>query len=182
MKTSAITLSLTLFFSATAASSVQAQQVTSTPGSANATTAIDGRYLPPPPQPFQGEIGLNALQSKSSVAGARSAAEGRAQHPADHHRRRWICGPVDVWWRHSDTDVGSHRPERVAIHELPYHIAVLADARRTDHRPQPPLGGLRRDLRSRRPDSLTTTASSPGGRRCCSATRQRLPPSIRAGT
>jgi hypothetical protein len=33
------------------------------PGSAEATVTIDGRYLPPP-LPFQGEINLNAAQSK----------------------------------------------------------------------------------------------------------------------
>jgi arylsulfatase A-like enzyme len=43
----------------------QAQQATTgTPGSPDATTTIDGRYLPPPPQPFQGDINLNAPQSK----------------------------------------------------------------------------------------------------------------------
>jgi arylsulfatase A-like enzyme len=41
-----------------------AQQTTGTPGSPNATTTIDGRYLPPPDQPFQGEINLNAAQSR----------------------------------------------------------------------------------------------------------------------
>jgi arylsulfatase A-like enzyme len=41
-----------------------AQQTTGAPGAPNATTTIDGRYLPPPPQPFQGEINLNAAQSK----------------------------------------------------------------------------------------------------------------------
>jgi arylsulfatase len=45
---------------------VLAQQTTGVPGSPNATTTIDGRYLPPPPQLFQGEINLNALQSKSA--------------------------------------------------------------------------------------------------------------------
>lgn len=34
------------------------------PGSPDATTTIDGRYLPPPPQKFEGEINLNAAQSK----------------------------------------------------------------------------------------------------------------------
>jgi arylsulfatase len=34
------------------------------PGSPEATVTIDGRYLPPPPQPFQGEINLNAARSK----------------------------------------------------------------------------------------------------------------------
>ena len=41
-----------------------AQQVTGTPGSPDATTTIDGRYLPPPPQPFTGQIELNADQSR----------------------------------------------------------------------------------------------------------------------
>ena len=41
-----------------------AQQTTGVPGSPDATTTIDGRYLPPPTPPFQGEIQLNAFQSK----------------------------------------------------------------------------------------------------------------------
>ncbi len=41
-----------------------AQQTTGTPGSPDATTTIDGRYLPPPPQPFRGQIELNADRSK----------------------------------------------------------------------------------------------------------------------
>ena len=41
-----------------------AQQITGTPGAPNATTTIDGHVLPPPPQPFKGQIELNAAQSK----------------------------------------------------------------------------------------------------------------------
>src|ERR1700751_3288354 len=41
-----------------------AQQTTGTPGSPSATTTIDGKYLPPPPPKFGGEIGLQADQSK----------------------------------------------------------------------------------------------------------------------
>jgi arylsulfatase len=41
-----------------------AQQITGTPGAANATTTIDGNYLPPPPPRFGGEIGLDAKDSK----------------------------------------------------------------------------------------------------------------------
>jgi arylsulfatase len=41
-----------------------AQQITGTPGAPNATTTIDGHVLPPPPQPFKGQIELNASQSK----------------------------------------------------------------------------------------------------------------------
>jgi arylsulfatase A-like enzyme len=46
------------------AASGMAQQVTGAPGAPDATTTIDGRYLPAPPQKFQGQIELNALQSK----------------------------------------------------------------------------------------------------------------------
>jgi arylsulfatase A-like enzyme len=43
-----------------------AQQITGTPGSPGATTTIDGRYLPPPPPRFGGEISPNAVQSTPS--------------------------------------------------------------------------------------------------------------------
>ena len=43
--------------------SARAQQVTGVPGSPDTTTTIDGRYLPPPPQKFTGQIELNAAQS-----------------------------------------------------------------------------------------------------------------------
>jgi arylsulfatase len=39
-------------------------EITGAPGSPGATTTIDGRYLPNPPQPFRGEIDPNAAQSK----------------------------------------------------------------------------------------------------------------------
>jgi arylsulfatase len=57
-----------VFFGAMAWSipAAQAQQSSGVPGSPDATTTIDGRYLPPPPQKFQGEINLNAAQSKSA--------------------------------------------------------------------------------------------------------------------
>ena len=45
---------------------VAAQQNMQITGTPDATTTIDGRYLPPPPQPFQGQIELNAAQSKPS--------------------------------------------------------------------------------------------------------------------
>ncbi|MGO8954986.1 MAG: arylsulfatase [Rhodomicrobium sp.] len=54
----------TFLLFAAQAGSASAQQITGTPGSPGATTTIDGRYLPPPPQPFRGETELNAAQSK----------------------------------------------------------------------------------------------------------------------
>jgi arylsulfatase A-like enzyme len=41
-----------------------AQQITGVPGSPDATTTIDGKYLPTPPSEFRGEINLNAKDSK----------------------------------------------------------------------------------------------------------------------
>jgi arylsulfatase A-like enzyme len=46
-----------------------AQQTEGVAGSPSATTTIDGRYLPSPPQPFKGEINLNAAQSKPAWPG-----------------------------------------------------------------------------------------------------------------
>jgi len=59
-KSTLAALALLLMISAPAA----AQQVEGVPGAPNATTTIDGRYLPPPPPPFEGQIELNAAQSK----------------------------------------------------------------------------------------------------------------------
>ena len=56
---------LGIIFSISLAWPVMAQQTTGTTGSPDATTTIDGRYLPNPPPKFGGEINLNASQSKS---------------------------------------------------------------------------------------------------------------------
>ncbi|MDQ1286256.1 MAG: hypothetical protein QG663_1689, partial [Thermodesulfobacteriota bacterium] len=47
-----------------AAGSSGAQNSAGVPGSPSSTTTIDGKYLPPPPPKFGGEINLNATQSK----------------------------------------------------------------------------------------------------------------------
>jgi arylsulfatase A-like enzyme len=50
--------------SAAVAGSAVAQQKTGVPGSPDAKTTIYGKYLPNPPQKFDGEINLNAAQSR----------------------------------------------------------------------------------------------------------------------
>jgi hypothetical protein len=62
MKTPCAFLSALCLF-ALASMSASAQQITGTPGSPDATTTIDGRYLPLPPQAFTGRIELNATPS-----------------------------------------------------------------------------------------------------------------------
>ena len=46
------------------AAPASAQQITGVPGSPDATTTIDGKYLPPAPPKFGGVINLGAEQSK----------------------------------------------------------------------------------------------------------------------
>ena len=55
--------SAAIALAALAAQITVAQQINGTPGSPSASTTIDGRYLPPPPQKFEGKIDPNAMQS-----------------------------------------------------------------------------------------------------------------------
>ena len=59
-----LALTLSLLVGTALTSVANAQEGSGVPGSPSATTTIDGRYLPPAAQPFQGEINLNAAQSK----------------------------------------------------------------------------------------------------------------------
>jgi hypothetical protein len=66
MKTRAVLPTILAFTVAVilAAAPVLAQQTTGVPGSPSATETIDGKYLPPPPPKFGGEINLSAQDSK----------------------------------------------------------------------------------------------------------------------
>jgi hypothetical protein len=54
-----------------------AQEVTGTPGAPDATTTVDGHYLPNPPPAFGGEIGLSAKDSNPT--GRRRSFRPRAR-------------------------------------------------------------------------------------------------------
>jgi arylsulfatase A-like enzyme len=60
----ALTFSASISILALTAGSTFAQQTTGTPGAPDATTTIDGKYLPPPPAPFGGTINLDSKDSK----------------------------------------------------------------------------------------------------------------------
>ena len=53
-----------------------------------------------------------------------------------------------LWRRHPDAGDGSHRQGGIALHAIPLHRALLADARGADHRSQSSLGRLRRHRRN----------------------------------
>jgi arylsulfatase A-like enzyme len=62
-KTALELATLAIFFSAVLTPYTAAQQVTGTPGSASATTTIDGKQIPPPPPKFGGVIKESAKDS-----------------------------------------------------------------------------------------------------------------------
>ena len=64
MKQSLLALLSSTALALVCAAPATGQETTGVPGSPSATTTIDGRYLPPPPAPFGGEIGLDAKNSK----------------------------------------------------------------------------------------------------------------------
>ena len=64
MQAHLVALTLSLFVSTALSPVVGAQETTGVPGAPDATTTIDGNYLPPSPQRFGGEIGLDAKGSK----------------------------------------------------------------------------------------------------------------------
>lgn len=80
------TLILAAILMAFACASAGAQQTTGTLGSPGATTTVNGRYLPNPPQSFRGEIDPNAAQSKPYWPARVVPPEGRAQRASDHDR------------------------------------------------------------------------------------------------
>ena len=83
-------------------------------------------------------------ESKALVGASRRAAEACAQRVADHDGRQRLWRAGHLRGRRADAGAGPHRKERGALHELPLHLAVLADTRGADHRAQPPCGRLRR--------------------------------------
>ena len=125
-----------------------AVQTTGTPGAPDATTTIAGDQLPAPQPTFGGVINNDALTVDAMVGAAHRAAEEGAERPPHHHRRRRFRRAEHFRRRHPDADHGPHRQERPALQQHPLDGAVLADAGGADHRPEPPLGRLRRHLRA----------------------------------
>ena len=125
-----------------------AQQVAGTPGSPSATTTISDKQLPAPDPKFGGVIKNDALQSKAWWA-------PRVVPPKGAPNVLLIITD-DAGFGVPSTFGGvipTPTMDRIAQGgpALQPHVldrAVLAHARRADHRPQPPLGRLRRDLRA----------------------------------
>ena len=128
--------------------SALAQQVTGTPGSPSATTTINGNQIPAPPPKFGGVI-------KETLEGSKTWWPPRVVPPKGAPNVLLIMTD-DQGYGVSGTFGGvipTPALDRIAKAGLRYtavqlHRAVLADAGGADHRPQPSLGGLRRDHRA----------------------------------
>ena len=129
-----------------AVSTTYAQQISGTPGSPSATTTIDGKYLPPPPSKFGGEINLQASQSKPywppQVVPPQGAPNILLIMTDDQG-----YGVSGTFEGDPHTVDGPDRQGWAALHAVPLHGAVLADTGGPDHRAQPSLCRLWRDHR-----------------------------------
>jgi hypothetical protein len=105
---------------------------------------------------------------------SRSRPPRATQRRPDPDRRRRLRPVQHVRRRRAVAHDGQARRRRAALQSLPHHRAVQPDARRAPHRPQPPLGRVRRHpggrdglRRLHRHHSTQRRARSP---RCCART------------
>ena len=126
-----------------------AQQINGVPGSPSATINIDGRQLPPPPTSFGGVISERATESKPYWPPAVVPKKGAPNV--------LLIMTDDVGFGAPSTFGGViptpalDRIAKAGLRYTQFHSTALCspDARRADHRTQPPHGRLRRHLRTR---------------------------------
>ena len=125
-----------------------AQQVTGTLGSPGATTTISDKQLPPPDPKFGGVIKDDALQSKPWWAPRVVPPKGAPNVLLIITDDAGFGVPSTFGGVIPTPTMDRIAKEGPALQPRVLDRAVLADARRADHRAQPPLGRLRRDLRA----------------------------------
>ena len=171
-------------------------QIYGTPGSPSATTTISGKQLPPPDPKFGGVIKDDALQSKPwwapRIVPPKSAPNVLLiiTDDAGFGVPSTFGGVIPT----PTMDRIAKRGSALQPHLL--HRAVLADARRADHRAQPPLGRLRRDLgavdrlprlqqhhrpRTRPPSAASCSTTATPRRGSARTTTRRPSPPARSG-
>jgi arylsulfatase A-like enzyme len=117
-------------------------------GTPDAKATISGKQIPPPAPPFGGVIKDDALQSKQWWPPRIVPPKGAPNilliltDDAGFGVPSTFGGVIPTPTMDRIAKNGS------ALQPHLLHLAVLADARRADHRAQPPLGGLRRDRRA----------------------------------
>ena len=128
------------------ATDVTAAETTGKPGSPSATTTISGKQLPAPDPKFGGVIKNDALQSKAWWA-PRIVPPKKAPNILLIMTDDSGFGVPSTFGGVIPTPTMDRIAQRgPALQQHPLHRPLLPDARRADHRAQPPFGGLRRDL------------------------------------
>ena len=119
---------------------VEAQQIQGTPGSPDATTTIDGRQTPPPPQESRGKIEREAIKSQPDWPGRIVPPKGAPNVPpssptipdmgspvhlvASYRRQPWIGSLAMAWARPISTRPRCGSPTR-AVDQRPQIIIRL---------------------------------------------------------
>src|SRR5206468_9520470 len=85
---------------------------------------------------------------KGLLATADRPTQRRAERAPHHDGRPRLWRLQHFWGRDSDAGHGSDREGGIALHTVPFHCALLADARGAHYGSKPPLGWLWRDRRN----------------------------------
>ena len=106
------------------------QQTTGTPGAPDATTTIDGKYLPPPPAPFGGTINLDAKDSKPYWPPTVVPPKGAPNVLLIMTDDQGYGVPSTFGGVIPTPSHGPHRESRTTLHPVPLNCSLLADAGR----------------------------------------------------
>ena len=156
----AVMAAFVLMATAFSAVPVMALETTGVPGSPSATTTISGKQLPAPAPPFGGVIKDDALNSKQWWPPRVVPPKGAPNILLIMTDDAGFAVPSTFGGVIPTPTMDRIAQKRSALQPHILDLAVLADARRLDHRTQPPLGRFRRDLRTGDRFSRATTASS----------------------
>ena len=127
--------------------SVAAQQVTGTLGQADATTTINGKQLPPPPPKFGGVIKEIAKDSTPWWPPRIVPPKGAPNVLLIMTDDQGYGVPSTFGGVIPTPNLDRIAKAGLRYIAVPFDGALLADAGSADHRPQPPLGRLRRHWR-----------------------------------
>ena len=119
---------------------VVAQQVTGTPGSPSATTTIDGKQIPPPPPKFGGVIKESAKDSTSWWPPRVVPPKGAPNVLLIMTDDQGYGVPGTFGGVIPTPSLDRIAKAGLALHAVPFHRSLLANAGSFDYRPQSPLG------------------------------------------
>ena len=144
MKTTGLVLSVSIVtLTLLAGPPTEAQQVTGTPGSPSATTTISGKQLPPPDPAFGGVIKEKASESTPWWPPRVVPPKGAPNVLLIMTDDQGFGAPSTFGGVIPTPSMDRIAKGWAALHELPFHVALLTDAGGDHHGPQPSLGGLR---------------------------------------